>query len=50
MTEKIWNEWLQEFDNIVNELYKDKTKCEYKYNNNKLCGKYDCNIKHNIKT
>lgn len=50
MTEKIWNEWLQEFDNIVNELYKDKTKCEYKYNNNKLCGKYDCNIKHNLKT
>lgn len=46
MTEKLWNEWLIEFDKIVNELYTESIKCDYIYNNKKTCGKYNCKIKH----
>lgn len=46
MPEKIWFEWLQSLDNIINNLYIDSIKCDYKYKNNKICGRYDCKIKH----
>lgn len=46
MPEKIWVEWLQSLDNIINNLYIDSIKCDYKYKNNKVCGRYDCKIKH----
>lgn len=46
MPEKSWNSWLLSFDKIVNDLYKQSIICEYKYKNNKFCGKYDCKIKH----
>lgn len=46
MPEKIWFEWLQSLDNIINNLYIDSIKCDYKYKNNKVCGRYDCKINH----
>lgn len=46
MPEKIWFEWLQSLDNLINNIYINSIKCDYRYKNNKVCGKYDCRIKH----
>lgn len=45
-TKKEWEEYLIEFDKLYKETYKNMNKCEHKFNNGKICGKYNCKINH----
>jgi hypothetical protein len=46
LTQNEWNLFLSEFDKLYHDTFKDIKACQYKYNDNKICGIYDCNIKH----
>lgn len=46
LTQNEWNLFLSEFDKLYHDTFKDMEACQYKYNDNKICGIYDCNIKH----
>lgn len=46
MSENDWQQWLNEFDKLYNEIYNNSIKCNFKYKNGKYCNKFDCKIKH----
>lgn len=46
MSEDEWNEWINEFDKVLNEVINKEKTCTHAYKNNKICGKLNCKIKH----
>ncbi len=41
-----WKVFLEEFDKLYNNTFKNMESCQYNYKNGKICGIYNCNIKH----
>lgn len=46
LTYKEWDHFLIEFDKLYNDTFKDMEKCQHEYKDGKICGIYNCNIKH----
>lgn len=46
MSDDEWNEWIKEFDKVLNEVINKEKTCTHAYKNNKICGKLNCKIKH----
>jgi hypothetical protein len=45
MSDDEWEEWLIEFNKLVEEVSKEKL-CKHKYKNGNICGKISCKIRH----
>lgn len=45
LTQKEWEKYLEEFDKLYNSINIENM-CQYKYKNDKNCGRINCNIKH----
>jgi hypothetical protein len=41
-----WKVFLEEFDKLYNNTFKNMESCQHKYKNNKICGIFNCNKKH----
>ncbi len=41
-----WKVFLEEFDKLYNNTFKNMESCQYNYKNGKICGIDNCNIKH----
>jgi len=47
LNEKEWKLFLEEFDKLYKETFKNIDPCQHKYKNNKVCGMFSCNKNHN---
>lgn len=46
MSEDDWDEWIIEFDKLVEDVSNKEKICHHKYKNGNICNKLNCKIKH----
>jgi hypothetical protein len=46
LTDDEWKNFIILFDKLYNDTFKNIKACKHKYNDDKICGIYDCNIRH----
>lgn len=46
LPKKEWSNYLEEFNKLYNDTFKNMEACQHKYKDGKICGIFDCNLKH----